>query len=119
MTKSTLRHSGRPGPASKKFKTPPRQRAPSPAKAPRSSGKRRVRPGTKALREIRKYQRSTDLLIRKLPFARLVREITMDMFQQDFVAGSASSVGLRWQSAALMALQEASEAFLVHMFEDA
>ncbi|EOD21308.1 hypothetical protein EMIHUDRAFT_74990, partial [Emiliania huxleyi CCMP1516] len=36
----------------------------------------RRRPGTVALREIRKYQRSTELLIRKLPFARLVREIT-------------------------------------------
>ena len=39
---------------------------------PRRRG-RRMRPGTKALREIRKYQKSTDLLIRKSPFMRLVR----------------------------------------------
>jgi histone H3 len=67
----------------------------------------RYRPGTVALREIRRYQRSTDLLIRKLPFQRLVREIAMD-FKND----------LRFQGSALMALQEASEAYLVSLFED-
>ncbi|CAO2638656.1 Histone H3.3 [Lemmus lemmus] len=56
----------------------------------------RYRPGTVALREIRRYQKSTELLIRKLPFQRLVREI----------------------SAAIGALQEASEAYLVGLFED-
>ncbi|KAI6001252.1 histone H3 [Pisolithus albus] len=55
----------------------------------------RFRPGTVALREIRRYQKSTELLIRKLPFQRLVREIA-----QDFK------------------LQEASEAYLVSLFED-
>ena len=71
------------------------------------------RPGTVAtLREIRKYQRSTDLLIRKLPFARLVREITQTY-------NSAPSEGeKRWQAEALMALQEACEYYLVHLFED-
>ena len=65
-----------------------------------------------ALREIRKYQRSTDLLIRKLPFARLVREITQTY-------NSAPSEGeKRWQAEALMALQEACEYYLVHLFED-
>ncbi|XP_075927291.1 histone H3-like [Petromyzon marinus] len=61
----------------------------------------RYRPGTVALREIRRYQKSTELLIRKLPFQRLVREIAQD-FKTD----------LRFQSSAVMALQEASEAYL-------
>ncbi|KAH8356179.1 histone H3.3-like [Drosophila serrata] len=67
----------------------------------------RYRPGTVALREIRRYQKSTELLIRRLPFQRLVREIA-----QGFKAD------LRFQTAALGALQEASEAFLVGLFED-
>ncbi|XP_058986126.1 histone H3-like centromeric protein cpar-1 [Musca domestica] len=67
----------------------------------------RFRPGTVALREIRRYQKSTELLIRKLPFQRLVREIAQD-FKTD----------LRFQSSAVMALQEASEAYLVGLFED-
>ncbi|KAF3859730.1 hypothetical protein F7725_022129 [Dissostichus mawsoni] len=61
----------------------------------------RYRPGTVALREIRRYQKSTELLIRKLPFQRLVREIAQD-FKTD----------LRFQSSAVMALQESSEAYL-------
>ncbi|KAG0692075.1 histone-fold-containing protein [Suillus ampliporus] len=79
--------------------------------------KRRYRPGTLALREIRKYQRSTDLLLRRLPFSRLVREVAMDMTTDTNYEGG--EVGLRWQSSAIMALQEATEAFLVHLFEDA
>ena len=67
----------------------------------------RYRPGTVALREIRRYQKSTELLIRKLPFQRLVREIAQD-FKTD----------LCFQSSAVMALQEASEAYLVGLFED-
>lgn len=67
----------------------------------------RYRPGTVALREIRKYQKSTDLLLRRLPFQRLVREIAQD-FKND----------LRFQSTAILALQEASEAYLVSLFED-
>ncbi|KAH8104855.1 hypothetical protein BXZ70DRAFT_1049038 [Cristinia sonorae] len=67
----------------------------------------RFRPGTVALREIRRYQKSTELLIRKLPFQRLVREIAQD-FKTD----------LRFQSSAVMALQEAAEAYLVSLFED-
>ena len=69
----------------------------------------RYRPGTVALREIRRYQKSTDLpvLIRKLPFKRLVREIAQD-FKTD----------LRFQSSAVLALQEAAEAYLVGLFED-
>ncbi|XP_065866354.1 uncharacterized protein [Euphorbia lathyris] len=62
----------------------------------------RYRPGTVALREIRKYQKSTDLLIRKMPFQRLVREIAQH-YKND----------LRFQSHAVLALQEAAEAYLV------
>lgn len=69
---------------------------------------RRFRPGTVALREIRKYQKSTDLLIRKLPFARLVREIGNQVAPEPF----------RWTAEALLALQEATEDFMVHLFED-
>ncbi|CAG7850042.1 Histone H3 [Serendipita indica DSM 11827] len=67
----------------------------------------RFRPGTVALREIRRYQKSTELLIRKLPFQRLVREIAQD-YKTD----------LRFQSSAVLALQEAAEAYLVSLFED-
>ncbi|XP_062946000.1 histone H3.3A-like [Cynocephalus volans] len=67
----------------------------------------RLGPGTVALREIRRYQKSTELLIGKLPFQRLVREIAQD-FKTD----------LRFQSAAIGALQETSEAYLVGLFED-
>lgn len=67
----------------------------------------RYRPGTVALCEILRYQKSTELLIRKLPFQRLVCEIAQD-FKTD----------LRFQSSAVMALQEASEPYLVGLFED-
>lgn len=67
----------------------------------------RWRPGTVALREIRRYQKSTDLLLRKLPFQRLVREIATD-FKND----------LRFQGTAILALQECAEAYLVGLFED-
>ncbi|EEQ37232.1 putative histone H3-like centromeric protein [Clavispora lusitaniae] len=83
-----------------------------PGDPPTQSGvkKRRYRPGTNALREIRQYQRSTDLLLRKLPFARLVKEIAETYIGADY--------GIRWQSNAVLALQEACEAFLVHLLED-
>lgn len=71
--------------------------------------KRRYRPGERALREIRFYQRNNDLLIRKLPFARLVREIQTYFSRKEF----------RWQAQAILALQEAAEAHLVSLFEDA
>ena len=78
--------------------------------APASGGIKKphkFRPGTVALREIRKYQKSTDLLIRKLPFQRLVREIAHE-----------NKAELRFQSSAVLALQEAAEAYLVGIFED-
>ena len=70
-------------------------------------GKRRYRPGTVALRQIRRYQKSTELLIRKLPFYRLVREIV-----QDF------GMNYRVTPGTVNALQEAAEAYLVGLFED-
>ena len=76
-------------------------------KEKKDRAKPRFRPGTVALREIRKYQKSTDLMLKKAPFQRLVREVTQD-FKSD----------LRFQSTAIMALQEASEAYLVGLFED-
>ncbi|KAK6469565.1 histone H3-like centromeric protein A [Huso huso] len=109
-------------PARRPPQTPPRK--PSPKKSPlrRVSGpgsapssvaqsprrRKRFRPGTRALMEIRKYQKSTELLIRKAPFSRLVREVCQSVSSQD----------LKWQSLALIALQEAAEAFLVRLFED-
>ena len=68
---------------------------------------RRYRPGTVALREIRRYQKSTELLIRKLPFKRLVREIVQDMTAHTRVSASAVD-----------AFQEASESYIVGLFED-
>jgi histone H3 len=67
----------------------------------------RFRPGTVALREIRRYQKSTELLLRKLPFQRLVREVAFDFKSE-----------LKFQSHALLALQEASEVYLISVFED-
>lgn len=67
----------------------------------------KYRPGTVALREIRKYQKSTDLLLRKLPFQRIVKSIAQESKQE-----------VRFQSSAIMALQEACEAYMVGLFED-
>ena len=78
-------------------------------KADGAKKSRRYRPGTVALREIRKYQKSTELLIRKLPFQRLVREIA---------DGFSNGGGWRFQASAILALQEASEAYLAGLFED-
>ena len=79
--------------------------------APNSGGgvkkPHRFRPGTVALREIRKYQKSTNLLLRRQPFQRLVREVAAD-FKSD----------LRFQQTAVQALQEACEAHMVGLFED-
>ncbi|XP_005810061.1 histone H3-like centromeric protein A [Xiphophorus maculatus] len=90
----------------------PRRSGPSSEPSGRAVGspkKRRFRPGTRALMEIRKYQKSTDFLIRKTSFARLVREVCQGY----------SITAFRWQVYALMALQEAAEAFLVLLLSDA
>ena len=67
----------------------------------------RYRPGTVALQEIHRYQKSMELLIRRLPFQRLVREIA-----QDYKAR------LNFASGAILALQKAVEVYLVGLFED-
>ncbi|WRT66142.1 uncharacterized protein IL334_003095 [Kwoniella shivajii] len=102
------------------FNPAPGRNAPGPRSRPSAAdteggptrAKRRYRPGTLALKEIRQYQKSTDLLIAKLPFSRVVREVALS-------SSSMEAGDLRWQSSAIMALQEAAEAFLVHLFEDA
>jgi len=71
--------------------------------------RRRYKPGQNALKEIRKYQMSTELLLRKLPFSRVVREITERI----------SPVPIRFQALAMECLQTAAETYLVQLFEDA
>jgi histone H3 len=68
----------------------------------------RYRPGTVALREIRRYQKTTELLLRKKPFQLIVRHITMQLAKTDF----------RYRASALEALQHSAEAYLVGVFED-
>ena len=110
-TKQTARKStGGQAPRKALATTAARKSAPSPGgvKTPH-----RDRPGTVALRDIRRYQKSTNLLIRKAPFQRLVREVA-----QKFQSAGSMSNDFRFQSHAIMALQEASEAYLVGLFED-
>ncbi|XP_078389063.1 histone H3.2-like [Cetorhinus maximus] len=94
-------------------KAPRRQLATKAARksAPATGGVKkphRYEPGTVTLREIRRYQRS-ELLIRKVAFQSLVREIAQDLSKKVLLA----------QGSAVMALQEASEAYLVGLFEEA
>jgi len=98
-----------PGAASVRKNTPTTSSSSSTKAGGASPGKRRYRPGERALREIRFYQRNTDLLIRRLPFARLVREVQTYFFRKPY----------RWQAEAMVALQESAEAHLVGLFEDA
>ena len=81
-------------------------------KAPKAASgvkraQRRWRPGTVALREVKKYQRSTEMLIQRAPFQRLVREVS-----------GAQKEGLRFQSSAILAIQEACEAYVVSVLAD-
>ena len=69
--------------------------------------KRKQKPGTAALREIKRYQKTTECLLPRAPFQRLVRMITQDINHE-----------LRFQSQALLALQEATEAYITGLFED-
>lgn len=78
------------------------------ARGGRSPRKRRYRPGTRALAEIRKLQKGTDLLIPRAPFCRVVREISTRYMPS-----------LRWRVDAVEALQAAAEDYLVHLLEDA
>lgn len=109
-TKQTARLStgGRVHSAKKHLATKASRRISSPTDTTREGSRtRRYRPGEVALREIRKYQKSTELMLRKRPFQRIVREIAADL-----------QIQLRFQSTALLALQEAAEAYLVGLFED-
>ena len=99
---------GGPAGASRKMKSPKKTVVVNKMTTP-PANKRRYRPGERALREIRFYQRNTDLLIRRLPFARLVKEVQTYFFRKEY----------RWQGEAMVALQEAAEAHLVGLFEDA
>ncbi|KAM6472485.1 histone H3-like centromeric protein A isoform 1-T2 [Liasis olivaceus] len=106
---------GRPGGSPRgraPLQSPPRRsaRRHPPEEAAGRRRRRKYRPGQRAMQEIRKYQKSTNLLISKLPFARVVREICLEYTR---------GVDMMWQSMALLALQEAAEAFLVHLLEDA
>ena len=92
----------------KRVSSPPPAVAPQPATGGGVKKPHRFRPGTVALREIRKYQKSTDLLIPRLPFSRLVREISISMLNNPF----------RWTAQALLAIQEGTEDFMVHLMED-
>ena len=84
-----------------------------PPREEKKKGKRRFRPGLLALREIKREQNSTDLIINKTKFKNLVREILLD---QPYGGGPQP---LRIEAEAFQALQQASEAFLVRLFEDA
>lgn len=72
----------------------------------------RYKPGELALADIKRLQSSTDMLIPKTRFHKLVREITQH------VSGASSDEPMKYQVAALTALQEAAEAYLVYLFED-
>ena len=103
-----VKHTARKDEAGKKQSTfakkQPRSQADNP---PAQHQPHRYRPGMVTLREIQKYQKSTDLLIRKLPFQRLLHEIL-----QGF------GVGFRVAPALMMALQEMAEAYLIQLLED-
>lgn len=112
QNESEHREHGGKSPRSRKQSAPQRHiRRGKSHKAPRqASGVKkphRYRPGTVALREIRRYQRSTELLISRAPFQRLVREIAEEI-----------KPDVRFQHSAVGALQEACEAYLVGLFED-
>ena len=104
---------GSKSPVARKQPQPRKSATPGKSSSSSNSGgvitTRRYRPGEKALREIRFYQKNTELLIRRLPFARLVREVQTYFFRKEY----------RWQAEAMLALQEAAEAHLVGLFEDA
>ena len=85
------------------------EKAAAPAKSAKAPGARkfRWRPGTVALRQIRKYQTSTNLLMRKAPFQRLVRELATQQKQ-----------GLKWSANAIAALQESTESYVTGLLSD-
>ncbi|KAJ3260238.1 histone H3.1 [Chytriomyces hyalinus] len=78
-----------------------------PSNAAGAKKARRSRPATVALREIRRYQKWMELLIRKMPFQRMARDIAQK-----------TGINVRFQSSAIIAMQEAADAYLVRLCED-
>ena len=74
----------------------------------------RFRPGTVAMREIRRYQRTYDLLIPRLPFNKLVRDLAYEILKEEM----GENAKLQFQASALDGLQEATEHYLVKLLED-
>uniref|UniRef100_A0A7S3CMB8 Core Histone H2A/H2B/H3 domain-containing protein n=2 Tax=Eukaryota TaxID=2759 RepID=A0A7S3CMB8_9SPIT len=109
-TKQTARKStgGKTGAYIFKLNRPTRTQGRGRAAKSVKAVKKSVRRGTVALREIRKYQKSTGSLIPRAPFQRLVRELTQSLTADE----------MRWQVSAVAALQEAMEAYLVGLLED-
>lgn len=105
-TKQTARRSTGGKAPRKQLATKAARKSKDPAKPP-AKKPYRYRPGTVALRQIRRYQKSTDLLIRRLPFQRVVREIAQKI-----------KPDVRFQSTALLTIQEAAEEYLVGLFQD-
>ena len=102
-------------------KAPPKQLSTKAARinAPRTGGIKKphqYRPGTVALREIRRYQKSTDLLIRKMPFQHLAREVLQDLNKLGSFPRHDTNL---FQYTLLLAMQESVEAFSIGIFEDA
>ena len=114
-TKQTAQHRSSGGKRSMKMLATKSAKAPKNIATGGIKKPHRYRPGTVALRQIRQYQKSTDLLIRKLPFQRLVREIAQNL---DGGHGGKEQLDFRFQASALAALQEAAEAYIVGLFED-
>ena len=80
---------------------------PKPTKQVGTTTLRRFLPGTVALRDIRRYQKGTEMLLRKLPFQRLVRELAQ-----------VEKEGIRFQASAVLAMQEATESYMINLFAD-
>ena len=98
----------------KQGRPPPRKQRPRKSNTGGIKKPHRYRPGTVALREIRRYQKSTDLLVAKLPFARYFREVVGDNKPASWGADDTPRV----TGSALAATQEAYEAYQVGIFED-
>ena len=113
VARKTATNVHRPAKVSKKSELKPKKSGSKKAKKFEGSGSSGVKkpfkylPGTVALRDIRRYQKGTELLLRKLPFQRLVREIAAQ-----------AKEGLRFQASAVLAMQEATEAHMVNLFAD-
>eukprot|EP01064_Diplonema_japonicum_P013963 TRINITY_DN214_c0_g1_i2.p1 TRINITY_DN214_c0_g1~~TRINITY_DN214_c0_g1_i2.p1 ORF type:complete len:143 (+),score=63.14 TRINITY_DN214_c0_g1_i2:58-486(+) len=112
MPRSSLKSTGGRPPAGevtkKSKKTKKEKKSKKSKKEESSEGKRRWRPGTVALREIFKLQKTSKLLLQKAPFQRLVRE-TMNNYK----------TGLSFKPSALEAVQEATESYMVGLFQAA